>query len=344
MPPDRAYAMGKMNTCILITGAGGFIGRHCVKVARKRGHKVIALVRSKASICDGWSGDPLINAIVVDLGLQADQDAVLKAVSQADVVIHAAAALTGGVEKQVRDTVVATQNLISAIVEVPRSQRKLVLVSSIAVYDVSSSKIMDEQTSQISATNNCGSYGTNKLEQEAIAMRAVSRGELDMWVMRPGAVFGPDRLWNGHLGQRFGTVLVRFGMQGQVPVSYIDNCALALVLAAEAPISGVEIINVYDDDLPDRTSYINALREAGMVRYVFPVSWRILLGLGAVLGLIPYIKKRLPGLLHPVRLRARMMPLEYNNKKLKERLGWQAEIFFDDAIQASIVLQNKGAE
>ncbi len=335
--------MGQVSNCILITGAGGFIGRHCVKVASKRGHNVIALVRSKASICNGWSGDPLIKVVVADLGSQVDQGAVLKAVSQADVVIHAAAALTGGIEQQVRDTVAATQNLISAIVKAPRSQRKLVLVSSIAVYDVSSGRVMDEQTSQISPTNNGGLYSANKLEQEAIAMRAVSKGELDVWVMRPGAVFGPSRLWSGHLGHRFGPVLLRFGMQGQVPVSYVENCALALVLAAETPISGAEIINVYDDDLPDRTSYINALREAGMVRYVLPVSWRILLGIGTVLGFIPYIKQRLPGLLHPVRLRARMMPLEYSNKKLKERLGWQAEISFDDAIQVSIALQNKGS-
>ncbi len=335
--------MGQVSKCILITGAAGFIGRHCVKVARKRGHKVIALVRSKPSICNGWAEDPLIKVVVTDLGSQADQGTVLSAVSQADVVIHAAAALTGGIEQQTRDTGAATQNLIDTIMEIPRSQRKLVLVSSIAVYDVSSGKVMDEQTPQVSPTNNGGLYSANKLGQETIAMREVSKGELDMWVMRPGAVFGADRLWSGHLGHRFGPVLVRFGMQGQVPVSYVDNCALALVLAAETPISGVEIINVYDDDLPDRTRYINALREAGMVRYVLPVSWRILLGIGTVLGLIPFIKKRLPGLLHPIRLRARMMPLEYSNEKLKERLDWQAEISFDDAIQTSIALQNKGS-
>lgn len=333
--------MGKIKTCVLITGAGGFIGRHCVKLARKRGHKVIALVRTKRSVCNDWSDDPLIKVVVADLGSQADQGEVLNAASQADAVIHAAASLAGSGAQQARDTVAATQNLIDAIMKAPRSQRKLVLVSSIAVYDVSSGWVMDEQTPLISPADSGGGYCANKQAQETIAMQAVSKGELDVWVMRPGAVFGPDRLWNGHLGRMFGRVLLRFGMQGQVPVSYVGNCALALVLAAETPMSGAEIINVYDDDLPDRTRYIHALREAGMLQFVLPISWRILLCLGALLGHIPYINQRLPSLLHPIRLRARMMPLEYSNKKLKERLGWREEISFDDAIQITIAVQNK---
>ena len=323
----------------MITGAAGFIGRHCVNVARMRKHRVIAAVRSQASICTSWVNDPLIDVVVMDLASE-DHSYLEKAVMRADAVIHAAASLTGNDTRQAHDTVLATRKLISAMSNMPREQRKLILVSSIAVYDVAgmqAGSLLNESAPIENNPDQRDAYCRSKLLQEAVAMEAAKTDKLDLFVMRPGAVFGQNRLWNGHLGYPLGPILLRFGKVGQVPVSYVEHCAKALVLAAEVPLSGIDVLNVVDDDLPDRATYIRAMRRSGWPKVVIPVSWRIVAVFAAMCGHIP----NMPGLLRSAVLKSRMMPLRYDNTKLKKRLGWQGDLSFDAAMQRVINFQGK---
>jgi nucleoside-diphosphate-sugar epimerase len=327
---------------VLITGAGGFIGRHCVQTALARGHKVIAVVRSAASVPDSWK-DLQVEVVIADLAVEDTQ--LSDTLMQADAVIHAAASLAGDEAQQLRDTVEATERLIELMGQMPRAQRRLVLVSSISVYgadQLAENTQMDEHSSIENNPDQRDTYCRSKLAQEAISMDAANADKLDLFIMRVGAVFGVGRLWNGHLGHALGPVLLRFGSKGEIPVSYVENCAKALVLAAETPLSGVDVINVVDDDLPDRATYINALRKSGWPRFILPVSWRILSGVGTVSNLVPSISKKLPGLLRPAVLKSRMMPLRYDNSKLKSRLNWQAELAFDAAMKRSIMGEGKG--
>ncbi|MEH6360982.1 MAG: NAD(P)-dependent oxidoreductase [Amylibacter sp.] len=328
-----------MSATVMITGAGGFIGRHCVHVARMRKHRVIAVVRSQASICTDWVDDPLIDVVVADLASD-DHSHLKKAVMRADAVIHAAASLKGGDTRQACDTVIATRKLISTMNNMPREQRKLILVSSIAVYDVAAMQegsVLDESTPIENNPDQRDAYCRNKLLQEAFAIEAAKTDKLDLFVMRPGAVFGQTRLWNSHLGHPLGPILLSFGKAGQVPVSYVEHCAKALVLAAEMPLSGIDVINITDDDLPDRATYIRALRRSGWPKIVVPVSWRIVAGLAAMCNHIP----NMPGLLRSAVLKSRMMPLRYDNTKLKKKLGWQGDLSFDAAMQHAINFQGK---
>ncbi len=323
----------------MITGAGGFIGRHCVNVARKRKHHVIAVVRSQASICTDWINDPLIDVVVTDLASD-DHSHLGKASARADAVVHAAASLAGDDTRQAHDTVMATRKLISAMNNIPREKRKLILVSSIAVYDVTAMEegsVLNESAPIENDPDQRDAYCRSKLLQEAVAMEAAKTGKLDLFVMRPGAVFGRTRLWNGHLGHLLGPVLLRFGTVGQVPVSYVEHCAKALVLAAEMPLSGIDVINVIDDNLPDRATYIRALRRSGWPKAVIPISWHIVAGFAAMCNHIP----NMPGLLRSAVLKSRMMPLRYDNTKLKKRLGWQGDLSFDAAMQHAINFQRK---
>lgn len=337
--------MKSSDKAVLITGAGGFIGRHCVEAARGRGHSVIAIVRSKTSIQDDWENDPSIEVVVADLAVSGSQTELLSAVSRAKAVIHTAASLSGDDATQSRDTVMATAHLIKVMSQIPRPQRHLVLVSSLSVYgadQLSENAFMDEHSPIEKNPDLRDAYCRSKLAQEAVSIKAANAEKLDLFVMRVGAVFGPGRLWNGHLGYALGPLLLRFGATGEVPVTYVEHCAKALVLAAETPLSGVEVINVVDDILPDRTTYINVLRRTGWPRFIVPISWRILAGIGATCSLIPSISKKLPGLLRPTVLRSRMMPLRYDNSKLKSRLEWQADMSFDAAFERSIMGEGKG--
>lgn len=337
--------MKSSDMTVLITGAGGFIGRHCVQVARERGHKVIAAVRSNRSVPDSWEKDPLVEVVVGDLAAQEWQAHLADVVMQANAVIHAAASLKGDEIQQLRDTVMATERLIDQMGLATREQRRLVLVSSLSVYgadQLPENGLLDEHSPIENNPDQRDAYCRSKLAQEAVSMKAANAGKLDLFIMRVGAVFGPRRLWNAHLGHALGPALLRLGSKGEVPVSYVEHCASALVLAAELPLTGVEVINVVDDTLPDRTTYINALSKSGWPRFVIPVSWQILAGMGAFFGLIPRISKKLPGLLRPAVLQSRTMPLRYDNSKLKLRLGWQAVLPFDAAFERSIMGEGKG--
>jgi nucleoside-diphosphate-sugar epimerase len=340
--------MGEMKPSgmtVLITGAGGFIGRHCVQTARARGHNIIAVVRSKISIQDDWENDPSIEALVTDLAAPGSQTELLSAVNRANAVIHTAASLSGDDETQSRDTVMATERLIDQIIQAPREQRRMVLVSSLSVYgadQLSENALLDEQSPIEKNPDLRDAYCRSKLAQEVVSMKAANAEKLDLFIMRVGAVLGPSRLWNSHLGHALGPILVRFGSKGEVPVTYIDNCAKALVLAAETPLSGFEVINVIDDDLPDRATYIRALSKSGWPLFVIPISWKVLSGVGVMFSLIPNLSKKLPGLLRPGVLRSRMMPMRYDNSKLKLRLKWHVAMSFDAAFKRSIIGAAKG--
>ena len=309
---------------LLITGAAGFVGQATVAMARARGHQVRAVVRHSGTAPQRWQSDPGIALHAVDL---AQPDQTLKmALERVDVVIHAAAAMTGSDEVHERDTLRATRRLVMAM---PPAM-PLVLVSSLAVYagDLPPGSLIDETTALEPSPGLRDAYCRAKLAQEEIARMV--RGPLR--ILRPGAVWGPGHVWNAHLGLALGPVLLRMG-NGPIPLCHVDHCALALILAAERR-DAPAVVNVIDDDLPDRHRYIAALRQGGWPKLVLPLSWR-LLDLVAARGTGALAQSRRPGLLRRPTLRARMMPLRYDNAVLHQ-LGWTPLWGFDAGMRHAL--------
>jgi nucleoside-diphosphate-sugar epimerase len=331
---------------ILITGAAGFIGRHTVAAARRHGHAVHALVRSEASKPANWADDPMITSFATDLALPGAVDVLGDALNGVTTVIHIAASLTGDTTGQARDTLQATDSLLAALTGRAGKMPRLVLVSSLAVYDTSKvprGGMLDENTPLETRPDHRDAYCRAKLVQEQAVRGAAQKHGFELRIMRPGAVFGPGRLWNGHLGLAFGGVVVRLGAGGEVPCSFVGHCAEALVLAAERPFeqSGgaarsakgrVEVVNVVDDDLPSRARYLNVLRTSGWPRFVIPGSWRLLAAFASVLSVTGRHGQKLPGLLRPAVVEARLKPITYSNARLHDLLGWQPDLTFEKAM------------
>lgn len=315
---------------VLVTGAAGFLGRAVVAEAVSQGWYVTGLVRS------GEAPGAQIS-LACDLAGASARATLAEVLPRVDAVIHCAASLSGDQVAHARDTDRATQTLLQALSITPK---RLVHVSSIAVLG-SSGLIDGDLISETSAieSDSAGrdTYARAKLSQE-LQVRDVARDTgLPVWMMRPGAVFGPDRLWNAHVGPAFGPRLIRMETKGEVPLSFIDHTADALVRAAGiAPPDPVSVVHVLDDDLPDRARFLAAMQTTGWPERVVPFNWRWVRPVAAILGQ----SGRASSLFNAATLRARYQPLRYSNARLHDVLGWEPRFDFDAAFAESLQRQS----
>jgi nucleoside-diphosphate-sugar epimerase len=313
---------------ILITGASGFVGAACVRKARAQGHQVIALYRS-APLTD-WATDDGITAVQLDL-TDAKASAVLQSyIGQCFAVIHAAAHLGGDAAAHEADTLQATQTVLDGM---RGSQVPLVLVSSIAVYDtmrLCDGDALDETAPLESADTARDSYTAAKLRQEELCRAS----GLPLWIMRPGAIYGPGRSWHALMGIFVPGVLVMITSEGELPLTHVDHTAQALVRAAVHDPAGVQVLNVFDDQRPTRAEFSQVHRNlAGWPKRILPIPFSIWLLL--VKGLKPFAS-RLPGLLREPICRARLMPLRFPNTALRAALGGADEDSFEAMMARSL--------
>ena len=312
-----------MALTLAITGASGFLGRACVGVALARGHRVRALTRRPAEFPES------VEAIALDL---ADPHAPLAtALDGVDAVIHAAAALRGGDAAHRRDTLQATANLLAAL-DGAAPDARLVLVSSIAVYNATAREIT-EDTPLEPLPGDRDAYARAKLAQEAL-LAETSR---EAWIARPGFIYGPGHVWNAHLGLRLGPLLLRFAGKGQIPLVCLGSCADALVMAAARPVplAGQRALNLVESDLPDARRYLRLIGPMAP-RWQLPAPvWPLALS-GQALGLAPPLRRRLPGLLQPRTLKARFGAKSYSNARAADDLAWVPRQPLENALHAAV--------
>ncbi|SFD71950.1 NAD-dependent epimerase/dehydratase family protein [Roseivivax sediminis] len=289
---------------IAVTGAGGFLGRAVLAEARARGIAATALARRADEL----------DADVVACDLADSGPELADALRGADAVIHAAAHMGGDTEVHARDTLRATERLLRAMTDA--GVARLVLVGSAAVYDVAAlppGSAVDEDTPVATEAAAADTYARAKIAQEALVRDWAAAPGRSAHILRAGAVYGPGRLWNAHLGVRAGPVLLRLGRGGTLPLVHRDRAARALLDAAGTAGDGVTVLNLLDDDLPDRGRYLAALRRTGWPTAVAPLPWPLLLPAAKALAGWP----GRPGLLRERALRARMAPYHWSNARLR---------------------------
>src|SRR5690348_979948 len=265
---------------LLVTGANGFLGHYVVAEALRRGHSVRAMVRSTAdAVRHGWDREPNVEVVTADL---RRRKGLAGAVAGVDAVLHLAAAKSGDLYAQYAGTVVATENLLSAMDEA--RVRRIVLVSSFSVYDymkIRSFAVLDETSPVERNAFERDEYAHTKLVQERLVRDHAVRSGWDYTVLRPGGIYGRDNLWTARLGVRAGgRVWLRTGAWARLPLTYVENCAEAIVLAAETEAASAQTLNVVDDDMPTQRNYAALLRRRTSPRpIILPVAWTVMRGL-----------------------------------------------------------------
>lgn len=167
---------------IVITGGAGFLGYHLARAAVARGDPVRLL---DIAAYDPADYDPSVECLTGDV---RDPKAVASALSAADVVVHAAAALPLWQRKQIHEiNVEGTRNVLETARQlgVPR----VIQISSTAVYGVPRAHPLYED----SPLQGVGPYGQSKIEAERLCQQFRSEG-LCIPILRPKTFIGQGRL------------------------------------------------------------------------------------------------------------------------------------------------------
>lgn len=325
---------------VLVTGSGGFLGRHVVDALLRRGHSVRAMVRP-FSAAPNWSKD--VEVFRADLRTSADLSAAFEGI---DAVIHAAAATSGAEDAQFTSTVVATETLLRAFAN--SKVKRLILISSFVLYDWDrAEEKITENTPTATDIYDLGGYTVAKTWQERIVRRAAETQGLQLTILRPGFIWGRDHTEIASMGRKIGPVLIMFGPFSRLPLIHVVNCADCVAAATENSQAVGEIFNLVDRDDVRVWRYVREYaRRSGLRAVYFPVPY--LAGL-AMARLAMWVSQRLfgakgklPSLLVPRRFRSQFRPLRFPNQKLEERLGWKSPQSFEQSLDASYPRNSSG--
>ncbi|ELR96296.1 nucleoside-diphosphate-sugar epimerase [Gloeocapsa sp. PCC 73106] len=319
----------------MITGASGFLGSYVTSAALKQGHQVKAIVRPHKTALS-WLSHPDMELIALDL---ATGEGLVEALAQVDGVIHLAAAKTGDYSTQYSGTVQTTENLLTAMSQA--MVNRLIAISSFSVYDylnIPAGATVTEDSPLESKPQFRDIYAQTKLIQETKCREFAQKGG-KVTIIRPGMIYGRDYLWNACLGSPISPNLwLRIGNEATIPLIYVENCAEAIVKAAQQTEAIAQTLNLVDDDLPQQKIYVQKLQEKisnnpssillpwSLVNSIAGISWSINQNLFQG-------KLKLPSTLIPPRLHARFKQLNYTNERAKGVLLWQPRYSLDTALE-----------
>jgi 2-alkyl-3-oxoalkanoate reductase len=210
---------------VLVTGGGGFLGKALVRILLEQKYDVTSFSRHHHRSLAQMG----VSQIQGDL---TDADAVSNAVKGMDTVFHVAAmpGVWGPYAAYFAANVTGTRHVIAACRS--RGVARLIYTSSPSViFDGSDMENVDESVPY--PENYLAPYPETKAMAEKMVGKAAGQG-LDVIILRPHLIWGPE---DPHLVtriiQRAGRLKIVGSTDDRVDTIYVDNAAMAHVLAAE---------------------------------------------------------------------------------------------------------------
>ncbi|GAC1648202.1 MAG: NAD-dependent 4,6-dehydratase LegB [Acidobacteriaceae bacterium] len=326
---------------VLVTGSGGFLGVHLVEKLLKRGaDDVRCLVRDpqKTAKLDELRMKYPAADVEIVVGNLKSKDDCERMTAGADMVIHAAAGVKGAPADMFIDSVVASRNLLDAVVK--NGVRRVVMISSFGVYGVSEQPrgaVIDENTPLERRPQDRDVYSHSKLRQEELFWQYKSKYSFELVVLRPGVIYGPG---GGHFSGRVGLnvfgMFLHIGGSNLIPLTYVENCADAIVAAGLSSGNDGAIYNVVDDNIVTSREYLNLykrhVRRLRSVRVPYAImQWLS----GRVNRYHKKSKGQLPPILTPYKSKALWGGNKFSNARL-HAIGWTQPVPTPDALQMTM--------
>jgi UDP-glucose 4-epimerase len=315
----------------LVTGANGFLGRHVVSALLTRGIEVRAMIRPAARVeALGWPSS--VEIFTADLRTSRELQRGFESV---DVLLHLAAVVSGEEDAQFAGNVVGTERLLDAMGS--SACRRLVLCSSFSVYDYGATHpTLDEgsQLHQVSDVYTRDGYTISKWWQERLTRRFAEKHGWDLTVLRPGFIWGRDHGYLAALGQRFGRHHVVIGPLTRMPITHVENCADVFALAVVEPRACGETFNVVDGPGERTWSYLSDyMLGDGRPGWRLPVPYWLAIWMVRLASATVFRRAtKVPGILIASRFESRLKPLRFENRRLRETLGWTPPLDYQQCL------------
>jgi nucleoside-diphosphate-sugar epimerase len=267
------------------------------------------------------------------------RDDCQKAAEGVSVILHLAAGIEKSFAGAFMNSALATRNLIEAFLEVGRP-RRFVNVSSFAVYSnlkLKRGALLDESCAlEDSPQERYDAYGFGKLKQEEIVKDYGNKRGLPFVILRLGAVFGPGkRALSGRVGIDTFGFFIHLGGSNRLPLTFVDNCAEAIVLAGLKPDVDGEIFNVVDDEPVTSGQFLGAYKKTVKPFFSIRVPYFLAYGMSSLWEKYSkWSKGQLPPVFNRRRCSAEWGGNQYSNEKLRERLGWKPRVSMKEAMEA----------
>ena len=314
---------------VLVTGATGFLGKYVVEELVEHGYQVRAFGRNSKV------GRSLENSSVSFFqGDLTKADDVLEACMGMDLVVHAGALSTiwGAWEDFYHANVLGTKYVLEACRQT--GIQRLVYVSSPSIYAAPKDQLAIKE-SDAPEENNLNNYIRSKLASEKLFK---NYPDVPSIILRPRGLFGIGdtsilpRVIN--LSQKLGIPLIGDGGQ-LMDMTCVENVALAIRLALEAPEAKGEVYNITNGE----PRAFRDLLEESLTGLDYPIKYRKIPAslLSGIASSLEFIYKTLNLKGEPALTRYTYYLLRYSQtldiSKAERELGYHPKISISEGIE-----------
>ena len=214
---------------------------------------------------------------------------------------------------------------------------KIVLCSTFSVYgvaDMPRGTVVDEKTPLETHPELRDPYSQSKLKQEQLVWEYAEKRKVPVVVVRPGVIYGPGGpAMSSRIGLNLFGVFLHLGGDNALPLTFVDNCADAIVVAGQSPRAVGEVYNVVDDDIVDAKTYLarykRDVKPLKSVRVPYPALTVLS---HAVAKYHAFSRGQLPAVFTPYKTRTTWKGNRFENAKMKS-LGWSPKVSTEEGLR-----------
>ena len=304
---------------MLITGANGFVGKPLCSAAHKAGYLVTAVTRKPARF-----GDGVENMVVSDFNQEVLWS---EAMQDVDVVVHLAARVHV-MKESVKDALSAYRlinvdgTLRLASYAAVAGVRRFIYLSSVKVNGESTRKNRPFFADDAPAPED--PYGISKMEAEDALFRFSAKTGMEVTIIRPPLVYGPNVGANFASMMRWITYrwpLPLGAMTNQRSMVALDNLLDLILTCTEHPIAKGQVFLVSDGQDVSVTELLKKLAQMlNVPSHLIPVPVEYLRCIATIFG-----KKKIADRL--------CNSLQVDIGKTRQLLGWTPPMSLDQGLK-----------
>jgi nucleoside-diphosphate-sugar epimerase len=234
-----------------------------------------------------------------------------------------------------REAVSPMKNLLDAVMHCGKPVR-FVHVSSFSVYSnlaLRAGSLLDETCPVENDPKVRGEpYAYAKIAQEQLLKRY---SPIPYVIVRPGAIYGPGNAdISGRVGMWKAGLFLHLGDSNLLPLTYVSNCADAIVLAGVRGGTEGEAFNIVDDQLVTSKEFLRMYRRhVGNMRCIEvpkALSYCLFTGIGMAASLL---HRREACKYNRKRWSAHWKGNTYSNVKARRLLQWAPQVSTEEGLQ-----------